>query len=67
MASNCNVVFSLPVDFAVISRACQPITHLQLFTREDTLKKSVIDEPAHVAIRLQLLEMSSITTPNKQF
>ena len=26
-------------QLAVISRACQPITHLQLFTREDTLKK----------------------------
>ena len=25
----------------------------------------VIDEPAHVAVRLQLLEMSSITTPNQ--
>ena len=26
---------------------------------------SVIDEPAHVAVGLQLLEMSSITTPNQ--
>ena len=25
----------------------------------------VIDETAHVAVRLQLLEMSSITTPNQ--
>ena len=44
-----------------------PITHLQLFTREDTLKKCcmVIDETVHVAVGLQLLEMSSITTPNQ--
>ena len=26
-------------DWQFISRACQPITHLLLFTREDTLKK----------------------------
>ena len=57
--------FQLPTwHLAVTSRACQRITHLLLFTREDTLK-SVIDEPAHVAVRLQLLEMSSITTANQ--
>ena len=30
-----------------------------------TKKMSVIDEPAHVAVWLQLLEMSPITTPNR--
>ena len=52
MTSNCVVVFHFPsvcvlmsISFwptwrlAVISRAWQPITHLQLFTWEDTLKK----------------------------
>ena len=40
--------------------------HLQLLTRKDTVAKemSVINEPVHVAVGLQLLEMSSITTLN---
>ena len=43
------------------------ITHLQLFAREDTFTKgiSVIDESVHVAVGLQLLEMSSITKLNQ--
>ena len=38
-------------------------THLQLFTRKDTVSEEmlVIYEPAHVVVGLQLLEMSSIT------
>ena len=38
--------------------------HLQLFTREVTITEemSVINEPKHVAVGLQLLEISSITT-----
>ena len=50
-----------------MSHAGQLITHLQLFTRKDTVTKemTVIDEPAHVAVRLQLLEMSLITTLNQ--
>ena len=53
MASNCVVVFHFPsmcvlmsilaayvtIFLAVTSRECQPITHLLLFIREDTLKK----------------------------
>ena len=37
---------------------------LQLFTRENNINReiSVMNEPAHVAVGLQLLEMSSITT-----
>ena len=47
-----------------MSHTCNLITHLQLFTREDTvtLEMSVSDEPAHVAVGMQLLEMSSNTT-----
>ena len=50
-----------------MSHPCQLITHLQLFTRKDTVTKeiSVINEPAHVAVGLQLLEMCSITTLNQ--
>ena len=50
-----------------MSHGFQLITYLQLLTREDTVAKemSVIDEPAHVSVGLQLLEMSSITTPNQ--
>ena len=49
---------------AVMSHACQLITHLQLLARKYTEIKEmpVINEPGHVAARLQLLEMSSITT-----
>ena len=52
---------------AIISRTCQLITHLQLFSRKDTVIKqmSLIDEPVHVAVRMQLLEMSSIMTLNQ--
>ena len=52
---------------SVMSRKCQLITHLQLFTSEDTITEemSLLKEPAHVAIGLQLLEMTSITTPNQ--
>ena len=37
-----------------------------LITRLQLKKTSVIYEPAHVAITFQLLEMSSITTPNQK-
>ena len=58
--------FQLPTWWlAVTSRVCQPITHLLLFTREDTLKKCRLLMSLHVAVRLQLLEMSSITSPNQ--
>ena len=36
-----------------------------LITRLQLKKMSVIDQSAHVAITFQLLEMSSITTPNQ--
>ena len=39
--------------------------HTIVYKGRHTKEMSVIDEPAHVAVRLQLLEMSSITTPNQ--
>ena len=50
-----------------MSHVCQLITHLQLFTRKDTVSEEmlVIYEPAHVVVGLQLLEMSSITNLNQ--
>ena len=50
-----------------MSHSCQLITHLQLFTRQDTVTKEmmVIEEPANVAVGMQLLELSSITSLNQ--
>ena len=78
MASNCVVVFSLPVDvcidvnfilaYVTIGSYISCVsTNYTFASRRHTKEMSVIDEPVHVAIRLQLLEMSSITTPNQQF
>ena len=46
-----------------MSCVCQLITHLQLIIV--TKEKLLIDEHAHVAVGLQLLEMSSLTTFNQ--
>ena len=40
-------------------------TFATVYKGRHTKEMSVIDEPAHVAVRLQLLETSSITTPNQ--
>ena len=40
-------------------------TFATVYKRRQTKEMLVIDEPAHVAVGLQLLEMSSITTPNQ--
>ena len=75
MASNGVVVFhfqsvcvlmSISAAYVTIGsyiRACQPITDLLLFTREDTLTKCRLSMSLHECM-LQLLEMSSITKPN---
>ena len=75
MASNGVVVFhfqsvcvlmSISAAYVTIGsyiRACQPITDLLLFTREDTLKKCRLSMSLHECM-LQLLEMSSFTKPN---
>ena len=43
---------------AVMSRACQLISHLQLFIREDTVTREmwVINEPAHIAVGCNYLK-----------
>ena len=49
-----------------MSHECHLITHLQLFTREDTVTKEIlVIINAHIAVGLQLLEMSSLITPNQ--
>ena len=71
MASNCAFFmffFNFPsacvlmlISFwPIMSRACQLIKDLHVFTWEDPVTKemSVIYEPAHIAAGLQLLEMS---------
>ena len=48
-----------------ISRVSTNYTFATVYKGRHTKEMSVIDEPAHIAVRLQLLEMSSITTPNQ--
>ena len=48
-----------------VSRMSTNYTFSSVYKGRHTKEMSVIDEPAHVAVRLQLLEMSSITTPNQ--
>ena len=48
-----------------ISRVSTNYTFAIVYKGRHTKEMSVIDEPAHVAVRLQLLEMNSITTPNQ--
>ena len=48
-----------------ISRVSSNYTVAIVYKGRHTKEMSVIDEPAHVAVRLQLLEMSSITTLNQ--
>ena len=48
-----------------ISRVSTNYTFAIVYKGRHTKEMSVIDESAHVAVRLQLLEMSSITTPNQ--
>ena len=47
------------------SRVSTNYTFAFVYTGRHTKEMSVIDEPGHVAVRLQLLEMSSIITPNQ--
>ena len=50
-----------------ISRVSTNYTFATVYKGRHTKKMSVIDEPAHVSVGLQLLEMSHITTPNQTF
>ena len=78
MASNCVVVFHFPSVYVLMSISAAYVTIGSYMSRVSTNYKfaivykgrhtkemPVIDEPAHVAVRLQLLEMCSITTPNQ--
>ena len=78
MTSDCVVVFHFPsvcvlmpilaayvIIGSYISRVSTNYTFATVYKGRHTKEMSVIDEPAHVALRLQLLEMSSITTPNQ--
>ena len=48
-----------------ISRMSTNYTFAIVYKGRHTKEMSVIDEPAHVAVRLQLLEMSSVKIPNQ--
>ena len=74
MGSNCVVVFHFPSVCVLMSisaayvtigsyiwRVSTNYTFAIVYKGRHTKEMSVIDEPAHVAVRLQLLEMSSIT------
>ena len=78
MTSKCVVVFHFPSMCVLmsisaayvtigsyVSRMSTNYTFSSVYKGRHTKEMSVIDEPAHVAVRLQLLEMSSITTPNQ--
>ena len=77
MASNCVVVFHFPSGCVLMSISAAYVTIGSyilpvstnytlaiVYKGRNTKEMSVIDEPAHVAVRLQLLQISSITTPN---
>ena len=80
MTPNCVVVFhftsvcvlrSISAAYVTIgsyiSRVSTNYTFAIVYKGRHTKEMSVIDEPAHVAARLQLLEMSSITTNKVQY
>ena len=75
---NCVVVFhflSVCIDVkfiladmtigSYISRMATNYIFATVYKERQTKEMLVIDETAHVAVLLQLLEMSSITTPNQ--
>ena len=66
---NPDVLMSISAAYVTIgtyiSRVSTNYTFSIVYKGRHTKEMSVIDEPAHVAVRLQLLEMSSITTPNQ--
>ena len=77
MTSNCVVIFHFPSVCVLMSISAAYVTigsnillvstnytFATVYKGRHTKEMSVIDEPAHVAVWLQLLEMSSITTPN---
>ena len=78
MASNCVVIFHFPSVCVLMSISAAYVTigsyisHVStnytfatVYKGRHTKEMSVINEPAHVAVRFQLLEMGSTTTPNQ--
>ena len=78
MTSNCVDVFHFPSVCALMSISAAYVTidsyisHVStnytfatVYKGKHTKEMLVIDEPAHVAVWVQLLEISSITTPNQ--
>ena len=78
MDSNCVVVFHFPLVCVLmsisaayvtigsyISRVSTNYTFAIVYKGRHTKEMMDIHEPAHVAVRWQLLEMRSITTPNR--
>ena len=62
-----NFILAYVTIGSYISRVSTNYTFATVYKGRHTKEMLVIDEPAHVAVRLQLLEMTSITTPNQQF
>ena len=78
MTLNCVVIFHFPLVCVLMSisaayvtigsyiwRVSNNYTFATVYKGRHTKEMSVIDEPAHVAVWLQLLEMSTITKPNQ--
>ena len=62
-----NFILAYVTIGSYISCVSTNYTFATVYKGRHTNEMSVIDEPAHVAVGLQLLETSSITTPNQQF
>ena len=65
MCIDVNFILAYVIIGSYISCVSTNYTFATVYKGRHTKEMSVIDEPAHVAVRLQLLEMSSITTPNQ--
>ena len=65
MCIDVNFILAYVTIGSYISCVSTNYTFATVYKGRHTKEMSVIDEPAHVAVRLQLLEMSSITTPNQ--
>ena len=60
-----NFILAYMTIGSYILRVSTNYTFATVYKGRHTKEMSVIDEPQHVAVGLQLLEMSSITTPNQ--
>ena len=60
-----NFILAYVTIGSYILRMATNYTFATVYKRRHTKEMLVIDETAHIAVGLQLLEMSSITTPNE--